>query len=251
MVGDPSVRVLDSTCFFAEFEEGEDNEHVLVVLCNELKKFFDGPKDFRCGREECPFLWAGGLSIISSLLLRIMLHRDKELHAAASHAFAALVLSCNLAEFLGNKVAFQVLELCEDKQSASRQTAAGLLPTLLHCTRRCLADILARQGAQATPDDRRNLETLLELKGKLFDSYIALCGDKSCSVQLAAGQQLPTFVDYVAAEVEMLQRGLPTQQIVDGMTDTDSVGADTAIGELMIAVYAATQKFALSLHVSF
>lgn len=232
----------------AEFEEGEDDEDVLATLCNELRKFFDGRGKFTHGRDECPYIWAGGLSIISSLLLRIMLHRDKELQTAALQAFSALVSTCDHVELLGNKVVFQVLELCEDKQSAPRQAAAALIPALLHCTRRCSADLLSKQRVPGTPEDSRALKALLELKRTLFASYVALCGDKSCSVQLAAGQQLPLFVDYVAAETEVLQQGLSTQHVADDVTDGSS---DGAVGELMVAVYTATQKFTLSLHVSF
>ncbi|CDI75045.1 hypothetical protein, conserved [Eimeria praecox] len=243
-------RSVDEFLFFLQdFEEGEDNEDVLAILCNELKKFFDGSDSIRNGREECPYIWEGGLSIISSLLLRVMLHRDKELRTAALQAFTALVSTCNHAELLGNKVTFQVLELCEDKQSTCREAAAALIPCLLHCTHRCSTD-LAKQRTQETPDDARVLETLLELKQKLFASYITLCGDKSCSVQLAAGQQLPLFVDYVAAEVEVLQQGSPPQQAAEGAAQRGAAGAEGAVGELMIAVYTATQKFTLSLHES-
>ncbi|CDJ35964.1 uncharacterized protein EMH_0019570 [Eimeria mitis] len=205
--------------FLQDFEEGEDNDDVLAILCNELKGFFDGNEDPRNGRDECPYVWAGGLSIISSLLLRIMLHRDRDLQTAALHAFTALLSTCNHAELLGNKATFQVLELCEDKQSAARQTAAIVIPSLLHCTRRCWTDLLEKQRAQGMPEDSHVLETLVELKQRLFTSYVELCGDRNCSVQLAAGQQLPLFVDYVAAEVEMLQQGFSTQQVADGAKD--------------------------------
>ncbi|CDJ47482.1 hypothetical protein, conserved [Eimeria brunetti] len=235
--------------FLQDFEEGEDNEDVLATLCSELKGFFDGSDNRRNGRDECPHIWAGGLSIVSSLLLRIMLHRDKELQAAALEAFRALVSSCSHAELLGSKAALQVLDLCEDKQSAPRQAAAALIPTLLHCTRSCSTN-LANQELHGTPEDSGDFETLVELKQRLFASYIELCGDKSCSVQLAAGQQLPLFVNYVAEEVETLQQESSTQQAAAGAIDRGSPATDGAIGELMVAVYTATQKFTLSLHES-
>lgn len=236
--------------FLHEFEEGEDNEEVLMALCAELQRLFESFGDNAFVREKCCVPWlAEGFSSVSSLLLRMMLHRDRDLRAAALRAYAALISACTLPTFVKNKIVPQVLELFEDQRDAFRQTAALVLPAALHCVRRCSLELQKRQRPQEAAQDKQCIKDLQELKRQLITAYIGLCGDRNCAVQLAAGQQLPLFVDFIAAEVEALQRAQPLQQkLSDSGFAADAFEGDKEIGELMVAAYTATQKFTMSLH---
>ncbi|CDJ62664.1 LOW QUALITY PROTEIN: hypothetical protein, conserved [Eimeria necatrix] len=238
----------------SEFEVGEDDEEVLIALCDEIGKFFELSEALNDGNGGSKYLWAGKeIGMISSLLLRIMLHRSKELKAAALQAFTAFISRCNHADLLRTEVALRVLELSEEKQAAFRLAAASLIPTLLQSIRRCMSNIDAKHAKdpeKRTMEESRAFEALADLKQRLLTSYVRLCGDKDCSVQLAAGQQLPTFVDCIAAEVDGLQQLSPIHDTASGVAEGGSATGEKQIGELMIAVYTATQKFTLSIHES-
>ncbi|KAL8275783.1 hypothetical protein Esti_000346 [Eimeria stiedai] len=181
--------------FLQDFEEGEDDEDVLMMLCNGLRESFqtfDGSKTARVKRSEC--LHTNAFSALLNLLLRILLHRDRELKMAAISAFGALLSASDVTFILRNNVLSHMLELSEDERDAFRQVAALALPATLH-----------------------------------------------------SGQQLPIFVDFIAEEVEALQHEQALQQKrVDGPVEEDAASSDADMGELMVAVYTATQKFTLS-----
>ena len=237
----------------ADFEEGEDDEDVLLVLCTELTGFLEGFDSVEQVRKKRPAPWAAEeFSAVFSLLLRIMLHRDRELKATALRAFVALTSACDDMAAVKNTVIDRVIELSEDQRDMFRQAAASLLPATLRWARRCLARLQTGPRAQEAAEHERSVDALLEAKQRLLNSYVKLCGDKNCAVQLAAGQQLPIFVEYIAAEVEALQQCQTLQQKpLSGTMDGCMAVGDGEIGELMIAVYTATQKLTLSINVRF
>lgn len=236
---------------FADFEEGEDNEEVLMTLCAELQRLFESFGDNAYVREKCCVPWlAESFTSLSNLLLRMMLHRDRNLRGAALGAYVAFIAACTSPTMVKNKIVPQVLELSEDQRDAFRQTGALVLPAALHCIRRCSSELQKGQRPQEATQDKQYTKDLQELKRQLITAYIRLCADKSCAIQIAAGQQLPLFVDFIAAEVEALQRGQPLQQkLSDGSFAEDAFEGNNEIGELMVAAYTATQKFTMSLHV--
>lgn len=237
-------------CWSTDFEEGEDDEGVLLALCNGLENFFEaldageGASKKHCGRGDTHMF-----SILSGLLLRILLHRDRELKAAALRAYVSLLKACYDPAVLQDIVIPQVFELSEDDRDVFRQAAAYILPDSLRCAHRCASQIQLqnKQHAHITENEQQPLDAIRDLKDQLLAAYVRLCGDKNCAVQLAAGQQLPVFMDYIAAEVEILQCEHDSQHKTPRKANEGAASAsDGRIGELMVAVYTAAQKFTLS-----
>ncbi|KAL8429843.1 hypothetical protein ACSSS7_006291 [Eimeria intestinalis] len=232
----------------ANFEEGEDEEGVLMMLCNGLREFFeafDGSRTTRERRSKSPH--AKAFNALLDLLLRTLLHRDRELKMAAISAFGALLSASDITLVLQNNVLARMLELSEDERVAFRQVAALALPATLHYARRCAAELHSARQTNQSEQDADLAHAIFDSKQRLRLSYVRLCGDKNSAVQLAAGQQLPLFVDYIAEEVAGLQHEQASQQKrVDGPVEEDAASNDADIGELMISLYTATQKFTLS-----
>ncbi|KAL8439927.1 hypothetical protein Efla_004852 [Eimeria flavescens] len=118
--------------FLQDFEEGEDDESVLMALCNGLKEFFEtmGASKHGLGKG-CGSLLAKALNGIPNLLLRILIHRDREIKLAAISAFQALLAATDGTLILQTDLISQVLELSDDQRDAFRQAAAMLLPAAL------------------------------------------------------------------------------------------------------------------------
>ncbi|KAL8454915.1 hypothetical protein Emag_001281 [Eimeria magna] len=234
--------------FLQDFEEGEDDEGVLITLCNGLREFFealDGDEASREDRSACPH--AKAFNAVLDLLLRVLLHRDRELKMAAMSAFGALLAASDFTLLLRNDIISHMLELSEDERDAFRQVAALALPATLHYARRCAAELHNGRQTGRSEQEADLAYAILDFKQRLRVSYVRLCGDKNSGVQLAAGQQLPVFVDYIAKEVEALQQEQALQpKRIDGPVKEDAASTDADIAELMVAVYTATQKFTLS-----
>ncbi|OEH77758.1 hypothetical protein cyc_07267 [Cyclospora cayetanensis] len=240
----------------AKFEESEDSEDVVMALCKELTTLFDAYGEGKRALTATPIGWTDeGVNALASLLLRILPHRDRELRESAQQAFTSLLAVCGHSAALKRQLMLRVLDLCGDGRDAFRLAAASLLPATLHCARRCCMELAEARGssAQVSSEATPSLHALRDLKQKLLAAYLALCGDKDCAVQLTAGQQLPRFVDFVAAEIETLQQEQPPVHApAEDAADGAAAAAEDQgkIGELMIALYTATQKFTLSLHES-
>ncbi|XP_026191149.1 uncharacterized protein LOC34623263 [Cyclospora cayetanensis] len=240
----------------SEFEESEDSEDVVMALCKELTTLFDAYGEGKRALTATPIGWTDeGVNALASLLLRILPHRDRELRESAQQAFTSLLAVCGHSAALKRQLMLRVLDLCGDGRDAFRLAAASLLPATLHCARRCCMELAEARGssAQVSSEATPSLHALRDLKQKLLAAYLALCGDKDCAVQLTAGQQLPRFVDFVAAEIETLQQEQPPVHApAEDAADGAAAAAEDQgkIGELMIALYTATQKFTLSLHES-
>ncbi|KAL8453153.1 hypothetical protein Emed_001023 [Eimeria media] len=231
--------------FLQDFEEGEDDEGVLTALCDGLREFFESFDAAREDRSGCPH--AKAFKSVLALLLRVLLHRDRELKVAALSAFGALLAASDLNLLMRNNVLSHMLELSEDERDAFRQVAALALPLTLHHARRCAAEMHSGRQTDENEEDADLAHAVLDFKQRLRASYVRLCGDKNSAVQLSAGQQLPVFVDHIAEEVEALQQeqGMQPKRI-DGPGKEDAASNDADIAELMVAVYTATQKFTLS-----